>query len=51
MVRAAAAGAERRQLLQADVGGVEPADDRLQPEQLRVGDERKRHVVLARPPP
>ena len=35
-----------RQLLQADISGVEPADDRLQPEELGVGDQRKRHVVL-----
>ena len=34
------------QLLEANVGGVEPADDRLEPEQLGVGDERERHVVL-----
>ena len=36
-----------RPLLQADVGGVEPADDRLEPEELGIGDERQRHVVLA----
>ena len=36
------------QLLQADVGGVEPADDRLEPEELRIGDERDRDVVLSR---
>ena len=42
---------EGRPLLQADVGGVEPADDRFEPEELGVGDERQRHVVLSRPPP
>ena len=36
-----------RQLLQADVGGIEPADDRFEPEQLGIGDERQRDVVLA----
>ena len=38
-----------RPLLQANVGGVEPADDRLKPEELRVDDERQRQVVLSRP--
>ena len=44
---ATAAGASGRPLLQADVGGIEPADDRFEPEELGVGDERQRHVVLA----
>ena len=35
-------------LLQAHVGGIEPADDRFEPEELGVGDERQRHVVLLR---
>src|SRR5262245_21837232 len=33
-------------LLQADVCRVEPADDRLEPEELRIGDERERDVLL-----
>ena len=37
-----------RPLLQADVGGIEPADDRFEPEELGVDDERQRHVVLRR---
>ena len=44
----AGVGARGRQLLQADIGGVKPADDRLEPEQLGVGDECQRHVVLGR---
>ena len=39
--------AGRRPLLQANVGGIEPADDGLQPEELGVDDERQRHVVLS----
>jgi hypothetical protein len=35
-------------LLQADVGGIEPADDPLEPEELGISDERQRHVVLRR---
>ena len=38
--------AGRHLLLQADVGGIEPADDRFQPEELSVDDERQRHVLL-----
>ena len=38
---------ERRPLLQANVGGIEPADDRFQPEELSIDDERQRHVVLS----
>ena len=34
------------QLLQADLGCIEPADDRLEPEELGIGDERQRDVVL-----
>ena len=36
-----------RPLLQADVGGIEPVDDRFQPKELGIGDERQRHVVLS----
>ena len=46
---ATAAGAGGRQLLQADVGGVEPADDRFEPEELGVGDERERARRPRRP--
>ncbi len=37
----------RRPLPQANIGGIEPADDRFQPEELGVDDERQRHVVLS----
>jgi hypothetical protein len=37
---------EGRQLLQAHVGGVAAADDRLEPEEVGIGDERERRVVL-----
>jgi hypothetical protein len=36
-------------LLQAGICGVEPADDSFEPEELGVGDERQRHVVLSGP--
>ena len=45
------AGGGGRPLLQADVGGVEPADDRLEPEELGVGDERERRRRPRRRPP
>ena len=35
-----------RVLLQTDIRGVEPVDDRLEPEELGVGYERQRYVVL-----
>jgi hypothetical protein len=37
----------RNTLLQANVGGVEPANDRREPEELRIGDERDRYVILS----
>jgi hypothetical protein len=35
-------------LPEADVGGVEPTDDRLEPKELRVGHQRQRDVVRRR---
>jgi hypothetical protein len=37
----------QRPLLQADVGGIEPANDRFEPEELRIGDEHQRQVVFS----